>query len=75
MKIYIYKNGMTQGPYHRNELIDRGLTPETPVWYSGLSGWTRAGQAECARWLFDPAYRDRIEAYRRRHRGPAAPQA
>lgn len=75
MKIYIYKNGTTQGPYHRNELIDRGLNPDTPVWYSGLAGWTPAGQAECTRWLFDPVYQSRIADYRRRHRGHQAPQA
>lgn len=60
MKIYIYINGHQQGPYHRDELVGRGITPQTPVWYSGLGSWTPAGQAECTRWLFDPALQGEI---------------
>lgn len=60
MKIYIYLNGHQQGPYHRDELVGRRITPQTPVWYSGLRSWTPAGEAECTRWLFDPALQGEI---------------
>lgn len=53
MKIYVYLNGVQEGPFHRNELIGKGLTPDTPVWYKGLTEWLPAGKAECTRWLFD----------------------
>ncbi len=35
-------NGMQKGPYTVTELIANGLTPETPVWRSGMADWADA---------------------------------
>ncbi|MDE6300208.1 MAG: CD225/dispanin family protein [Muribaculaceae bacterium] len=45
MKIWIYLNGLQQGPYTIDQLRLLPLTPETPVWYEGLPEWTPAAQA------------------------------
>lgn len=45
MKIWIYLNGLQQGPYTIDQLRMLPLTPETPVWYEGLPDWTPAAQA------------------------------
>lgn len=45
MKIWIYLNGLQQGPYTIDQLRLLPITPETPVWYEGLPQWTPASQA------------------------------
>ena len=45
VKIWIYLNGLQQGPYTIEQLRLLPLTPETPVWYEGLPQWTPAAQA------------------------------
>lgn len=35
-------NGVQKGPYTVRELIANGLTPETPVWRSGMADWQDA---------------------------------
>lgn len=44
MEIYIIKDGSQFGPIALEELRERaselGLTPDTPVWYTGLPDWT-----------------------------------
>lgn len=72
MQIYIYRNGRQEGPFHRDELIGLGITPETSVWYSGLGGWTRADRTQCTRWLFDPSLQDEIRNWQGR-KGHSAP--
>ncbi len=52
MKIWIYLNGMQQGPYDFNQLSQMPLTEQTPVWYDGLPQWTPAGQAPATASLF-----------------------
>ena len=69
MKIYVYSNGAMSGPFHRDELIGRNITPQTPVWYSGLSDWTPAGRAEHTRWLFDPTLQEEIRRREQQMRG------
>lgn len=43
-KYYIVVNNQSVGPYDIEELRMQGVTPQTPVWYDGLSDWTPAGQ-------------------------------
>lgn len=45
MKIWIYLNGIQQGPYTVDQLRLLPLTADTPVWYEGLAAWTPAAQA------------------------------
>ncbi len=52
MKIWIYLNGVQQGPYTFDELRMLPMEPTTPVWYDGLSEWTPAGQAPATMPLF-----------------------
>ena len=45
MKIWIYLNGLQQGPYSIDQLRLLPITPQTPVWYEGLAEWTPAAKA------------------------------
>ena len=52
MQIWIYINGMQQGPYTLEQLRMMGLDPSTPVWYDGLAQWMPAAQAPATSGLF-----------------------
>jgi len=42
---YYYTDGTTNyGPFTIEQLKEKNITASTKVWYSGLSGWTPAGQ-------------------------------
>ena len=45
-KYFIRNEGGQEGPYSPEELLTRGLGPDTPVWYEGLDNWTTASQVE-----------------------------
>lgn len=45
MRIWIYLNGVQQGPYTSEEIEAMHLAPSTPVWYEGLSQWMPASEA------------------------------
>lgn len=49
---YAMKNGMRVGPLTIDQLIMQGITPDTPVWRTGMADWTTAEQM--------PELRDRI---------------
>ena len=44
MKYYVAENGAPVGPFEINELIARGLTPQTQVWNESMPAWLPAGQ-------------------------------
>ena len=44
MKIWIYLNGLQQGPYSLEQVKLLPVDADTPVWYDGLPQWTPAGQ-------------------------------
>ena len=47
MKKYYFNDGTSQqGPFTPEELKEKNITAETPVWYDGLPDWTTAGQLE-----------------------------
>ena len=52
MQIWIYLNGIQQGPYSFDQLRQLPLEPTTPVWYNGLAEWTPAAQAPATAALF-----------------------
>lgn len=52
MKIWIYLNGVQQGPYTFDELRRLPIDANTPVWYDGLPQWSPAGQAPATAPLF-----------------------
>lgn len=54
MQIWIYLNGIQQGPYTLEQLQVMGIDPATPVWYEGLTDWTPAGEAPVTAPLFSP---------------------
>lgn len=54
MQIWIYQNGIQQGPYTLPQLQMMNLDPSTPVWYNGLGDWTPAAQAPATASLFGP---------------------
>lgn len=45
MKIWIYLNGVQQGPYTLEQFAEMGLPASTPVWYEGLEQWMPAADA------------------------------
>lgn len=55
MQIWIYLNGIQQGPYTLPQLQMMNLDPSTPVWYEGLPGWLPASQAPATAPMFVPA--------------------
>lgn len=52
MKIWIYLNGIQQGPYTLDELATMAIAASTPVWYEGLPQWMPACEAEATADLF-----------------------
>lgn len=52
MKIWIYLNGLQQGPYTFDQIKLLPIDATTPVWYDGLPQWTPAGQAPVTAQLF-----------------------
>ena len=44
MKFYIVKDGMRQGPYEVEELVQQQLSPDTLVWTTGMPDWVEARQ-------------------------------
>ena len=53
MKKYFFKDGSTQlGPFSFEELKNKNITADTPVWYEGLDQWTTAGNVEELKELF-----------------------
>ena len=55
MKIWIYFNGLQQGPYTFEQIKLLPIEPTTPVWYEGLAQWTPAGEAPLTAPLFESA--------------------
>ncbi|MDE5554068.1 MAG: CD225/dispanin family protein [Muribaculaceae bacterium] len=52
MKIWVYLNGIQQGPYTFDEISQMHLAPSTPVWYEGLPQWLPASEAPATASLF-----------------------
>lgn len=52
MKIWLYLNGIQQGPYTLDEIAQMNLAPSTPVWYEGLPQWLPACEASATAGLF-----------------------
>lgn len=55
MKIWIYLNGLQQGPYSLEQVKLLPVDADTPVWYDGLPQWTPAGQTPLLGPLFATA--------------------
>ncbi len=52
MKIWIYLNGVQQGPYTLDEIAAMNIQASTPVWYEGLPQWLPASEAPATASLF-----------------------
>jgi len=53
LKKYFINDGAKQeGPYSFDELLALKISKETPVWYEGLSEWSKAGKIEELKSLF-----------------------
>ena len=54
-EFFIVVNGVTTGPLvGLEQVIERHISPDTPVWYEGLSDWQPAIMAPLTRQLFMP---------------------
>lgn len=51
-KYYIYLNGEQVGPLSYEELQQKGITPETYVWYEGMATWQQARELDELSLLF-----------------------
>ena len=45
MQYYMHINGQQVGPFDESLLMLNGLTPTTPVWADGMTGWMPANQS------------------------------
>ncbi len=45
-------NGQTAGPFPASQLLQQGITPQTYVWKTGMSGWLRAAEVPELQALF-----------------------
>ena len=52
MQYYMHINGQQVGPFEESQLMMNGLTPTTPVWAEGMSGWMPASQVAALSYLF-----------------------
>jgi len=53
MKIYFAQDCKQFGPIEINELNPSILTPDTQVWYQGLSSWRKASSVEILNEYFE----------------------
>ena len=54
MEYYIIQNDTQIGPLSRDQLLQAGLTAQTPVWRQGMADWKPAGELpELANLLYD----------------------
>lgn len=53
MQIWIFLNGIQQGPYTEAQLKTMNISPDTPVWYAGLPQWLPASQATATAAMFN----------------------
>lgn len=53
MKIWIFINGVQNGPYNLEQLKELPVTENTPVWHEGMSDWMPAVKAPATASLFD----------------------
>lgn len=44
MEYYILVNNIKQGPFQKEELIQKGITGNTMVWCTGMSDWKKAAE-------------------------------
>lgn len=45
MKLYYFHDGQReQGPFNLEDLKEKGIRTQTPIWYEGLQSWTTAGE-------------------------------
>lgn len=44
MEYYILVNNVKQGPFQKEELIQKGITGNTLVWCAGMSDWKKASE-------------------------------
>lgn len=49
MNIWIHRDGRQLGPFPIDKFDELNITPDTPVWYEGLSGWIPAGESDVLR--------------------------
>ena len=52
MQYYMHINGQQVGPFDESLLMLNGLTPTTPVWADGMTGWMPANQVAALSYLF-----------------------
>lgn len=52
-KYYLHNGNDQQGPFDFEELKQKGLLKQTPIWYEGLSVWTTAGEIDELKGLFN----------------------
>lgn len=52
MQYYMHINGQQVGPFDESLLMLNGLTPTTPVWADGMTGWMPASQVAALLYLF-----------------------
>lgn len=52
MQYYMHINGQQVGPFDESLLMLNGLTPTTPVWAEGMTGWMPASQVAALSYLF-----------------------
>lgn len=52
MQYYMHINGQQVGPFDESLLMLNGLTPTTPVWAEGMTGWMPANQVAALSYLF-----------------------
>jgi len=45
-KYYVYKDGLQQGPFTIDELVNLNITHETLIWYEGIEDWKKAVELE-----------------------------
>ncbi|GAA4453360.1 DUF4339 domain-containing protein [Rurimicrobium arvi] len=51
-KYYLHESGSQQGPFSLEELKEKEISRDTPVWFDGLPDWTNAGYVDELKDLF-----------------------
>ena len=56
----IDNNGQQAGPFSMDQLVQKGISPETLVWKQGMADWTPAWKVEDLRAVLEAVEADKV---------------
>ena len=65
----IDNNGQQAGPFSMDQLVQKGISPETLVWKQGMADWTPAWKVEDLRAVLEAVEADKVNQNSNQNQG------